>query len=154
MSSQSNLNDMPPRDLANYGFARARDLAFDAVKELWKRRRSEGMKQIDLANFLERDPGWVSKALRGPGNWTMRTFGELVAGMDGEIEIAVHAIEDPLPERPNYHAYAGYELDIFGSMTGVNNGGSRPSLMVETDSTNHSKEFRPSDKILVVSGAA
>ena len=109
MTTKFDLNDIPARDLANYGSARARDLAFDAVKELWARRRAEGMKQVDLVNFLKCDPGWVSKALRGPGNWTMRTFGALAAGMNGEIEIALHAMEDPLPSLPNYHAYADYD---------------------------------------------
>lgn len=100
--------ELAPRELADYGFARARDLAFDAVKELWSKRRAEGMKQIDLATKLGRDPGWVSRALRGPGNWTMRTFGELVAAMDGEIEIEIFALEEPPAERPNFDAYAEY----------------------------------------------
>jgi hypothetical protein len=146
MNSKSDLNEMTPHDLADYGFARARDVAFDAVKELWKRRRSEGMKQIDLANILKRDPGWISKALRGPGNWTMRTFGELVAGMGGEIEIAIHAIEDPLPERPNYHAYAGYELQISEPTEG-------PNMRAQTVSTSYSTEFS-SEQFPVASGAA
>jgi hypothetical protein len=97
------------RDAADYGFARARDIAFDAVHGLWRRRSAEGMKQVDIARAIGRDAAWVCRSLRGPGNWTLRTIGELVYGMNGELEIAVHGIEDPLPERPNFHAYAGYE---------------------------------------------
>ena len=85
------------RDRADYGFARVRDIAFDAVQSLWRRRRSEGMKQVDIARSLEREPAWVNRSLRGPGNWTLRTFGEMVEALNGEIEITVHAMEDPLP---------------------------------------------------------
>lgn len=109
MTAYSARNEMQPRDLADYGFARARSLAFDAVKDLWKKRRAEGMKQIDLAESLNRDPGWVSRALKGPGNWTMRTFGELVAAMHGEIEIIIHPLEQPVSDQANYHAYSEYE---------------------------------------------
>jgi hypothetical protein len=103
------------RDRADYGFARARDLAFDAVQSLWHKRHSDGMKQIEIAKALDRSPAWVNRSLRGPGNWTLRTFGELVEALGGEIELSVHALEDPLPICLNYHAYAGYELpDSFG----------------------------------------
>jgi DNA-binding phage protein len=99
-------------DLADYGFARARDLAFDAAHSLWRVRRSNGMKQVDIAKALGRSPSWVNRSLRGPGNWTLRTFGELVEALGGEIEIHVHPLEAPLPIPVNYHAYAGYELPL------------------------------------------
>lgn len=88
-------------DRGDYGFARVRDKAFDAVLELWRRRQSEGRKLTDLASVLHRDGAAVCRNLSGPGNWTLRTFGELVEAMDGEVEISVHALEDPLPTRSN-----------------------------------------------------
>jgi hypothetical protein len=111
MISQSDvMSAFRPRDLADYGFARARDIAFDAIQVLWRRRRSEGMRQTDIIAAIGRDAGWVSRNLRAPGNWTLRTIGELVEALNGELEIVVHAKEDP-PERPaNYFAYAGDEL--------------------------------------------
>lgn len=108
MPSQFKKTELEKRDLADYGFARARDLAFDAVYSLWLRREAEGMKKKDIANVLDRDPGWVSRSLRGPGNWTMRTLGELTAALDGELEIVVRGIEDPISPAPNFHAYADY----------------------------------------------
>jgi hypothetical protein len=96
-------------DAGDYGFARARDIAFDAVQSLWRRRKDSDMKQVDLAHAIARSPAWVNRSLRGPGNWTLRTLGELVQGMNGELEITVHGIEDALPIRPNFHAYADYE---------------------------------------------
>jgi hypothetical protein len=105
MTSQSK----PKRDRADYGFARARDLAFDAVWSLWSKRKSEGMKQADIAKALHRSPAWVNRSLRGPANWTLRTFGELVEALNGEITISAHA---PLSDRVNYHAYAGYEPPV------------------------------------------
>ena len=112
MTSRSNLPTKERRDRSDYGFARARDLAFDAVQALWRRRSAAGMKQTDIARALGHDPAWVSRNLRGPGNWTLRTFGELVEALDGEIEIQVCGLEDPISPRPNFHAYAGYELPL------------------------------------------
>lgn len=83
----------------DYGFARVRDLAFDAVSSLW-RRQAEGFTQKDLAERVGRDPAWVCRQLSGPGNWTFRTFGALVEALDGEAEILVEALETPLLSRP------------------------------------------------------
>jgi hypothetical protein len=91
--------------LSDYGLARARDKAFDAVRALWAKRQSEGVKLKDVAQRIGADKGWVSKQLSGPGNWTLRTFGALVEGMDGEIDISVSPIELAPSSRPNYDAY-------------------------------------------------
>jgi hypothetical protein len=109
MTTPSDLNSLSPAERREFGFARARDAAFDAVSSLWARRQKEGMTQIDISNALGSDPGWVSKNLRGPGNWTLRTFGAFVEALNGEARIVVRALEDPLPVLPNYHAYVGYE---------------------------------------------
>lgn len=126
MISPFRNDELNPRDLANYGFAHVKDIAFDAVKELWRRRRSEGMRQIDLAQALKRDPAWISRALSAPGNWTMRTFGELVVAMGGDIEIKIHAIEDPLPERTNYDAYAAHDLLSYDKTASVMDAPKKP----------------------------
>jgi transcriptional regulator with XRE-family HTH domain len=86
------------RELADFGHARARDIAFDAIHKLWERRRSEGMTQAELANKIGRDPAWVSRNLRAPGNWTLRTLGELVVALDGCLEIHATAAEDARDE--------------------------------------------------------
>lgn len=112
MPTQSDLNSLTPRERRDYGFARIRDAAFDAVSSLWARRQTEGMTQLDLADAIDSDPGWVSRNLRGPGNWTMKTFGAFVEGLNGEALITVRAAEDPLPIRSNYNAYVGYEQEI------------------------------------------
>jgi hypothetical protein len=109
MPSLSEIAPLTPAQRADYGVARAKSIAFEAVLSLWRRRRSQGKTQADLARTLGRDEGWLSKNLRGPGNWTMKTFGELVEALDGDLEIIVHGVEDPLPDKKNFHAYAGYE---------------------------------------------
>jgi transcriptional regulator with XRE-family HTH domain len=127
MTSQSRISPLQPKDRANYGYARARDIAFDAVLALWRRRSAAGMKQIDVANAIGRDPAWVSRNLRGPGNWTLRTLGELAEALSGELEISVHALEDPMSNTPNYHAYAGYSsvpLAAPTAITGASSGSS------------------------------
>ena len=124
MTSHSAENpDLEPRELADYGFARARDIAFDAVSALWRRRRDGGMKQVELAKIIGRDPGWISKNLRGPGNWTLRTLGELVEGLNGEIQITVYPSEDAPSKWTNYSAYYDYDSkDPKPVPRGVDNG--------------------------------
>ncbi|MEH2477545.1 transcriptional regulator with XRE-family HTH domain [Nitrobacteraceae bacterium AZCC 2146] len=109
MPSLSELAPLTPEQRADYGVARAKSIAFEAVLNLWRRRRDQGKTQAELAKSLGRDEGWLSKNLRGPGNWTMKTFGELVEALDGDIEIVVHGNEDTLSTTVNSHAYAGYE---------------------------------------------
>jgi hypothetical protein len=110
ISQSSPLPALRPRELADYGFARARDIAFDAIQTLWRRRQSQGMRQIDIVTKIGRDAGWVSRNMRAPGNWTIRTIGELVEALDGELEIVVHAKEDPPERLANFSAYASYEI--------------------------------------------
>jgi transcriptional regulator with XRE-family HTH domain len=109
MTSPSKQIVMTPSERADYGVARVRDAAYDAVMDLWRRRKAEGMTQTQLADALGGDTGWLSRNLRGPGNWTLKTVGRLVEALNGEVELKVHALQDPLPVPPNYHAYIGYE---------------------------------------------
>jgi hypothetical protein len=115
MTFQSKVDDLLPSERRDYGFARVRDVAFDAIRELWVRRKNEGMRQVEIAGAIGRDPGWVSRTLRGPGNLTLRSIGEMVEALGGEIEIRVHALEDPLPSKPNFDAYSGYRQPAVGT---------------------------------------
>jgi len=110
MTPHSALNPMTPKDRAKYGAALAKSAAFDAVFNLLRRRNAEGRTQIQIAEAIGADTGWLSKQFIGPRNWTMETFGALVEALDGEVEIVVRAMEDPLPSRPNYDAYLGYGM--------------------------------------------
>src|ERR1700682_2137522 len=107
MTSQSAKSKQ--RELGDYGYARARDLAFDAVQSWCRRRQAAGVKQIDIARTLDRSPAWVSRNLRGPGNWTLRTFGAFVEALNGEAQITIRALDDAPQILSNYHAYVGYE---------------------------------------------
>jgi transcriptional regulator with XRE-family HTH domain len=100
---------MSHRNSLIYGVERARSTAFDAVYKLWLRREAEGMTQADLARTIGRDEAWVSRTLSGPGNWTIKTIGTLVQGLNGELEITVHAMDDPVPDAgPDaYERYLG-----------------------------------------------
>jgi transcriptional regulator with XRE-family HTH domain len=109
MTTLSDLTSLSPSERREFGFARVRDAAFDAVSSLWNRRQNEGMTQADIASALGSDPGWVSKNLRGPGNWTLRTFGALVEALNGEAQITIRALDDSPQILSNYHAYVGYE---------------------------------------------
>lgn len=110
MTSRSEIAPLSSKERRDYGFARVRDIAFDAVQELWRRRKNEGMRQTDIAAAIGRNPGWVSRKLKAPGNWTLRSLGEFVEALNGEIEIVIHGLEDPPSPASNYHAYADYGL--------------------------------------------
>ena len=96
------------RELGEYGALRFRDLTFDAVYTLWQRRKSEGWTQKDVASVIGRDKGWVSRNLRGPGNWTSQIAGTLIEGLKGSAEVRVEAVEDLVFKKPNTDAYEGY----------------------------------------------
>lgn len=93
-----------PRELR----AKLRDQAFDAIGALWRRRQSERWTQKRVADAIGRDPAWVSRNLRAPGNRTLRTIGKLIQALDGESEIAISPLEAPLEARSNDHAYTAY----------------------------------------------
>ena len=105
MTSNLTIESLSGEELVDFGQARVRDTAFNAVRRLWDRRVTEGMKQSDLAERLGKDPGWVSRTMRGPGNWTFRTFGALVQALDGESEIDVIAREERIAPKENHQAY-------------------------------------------------
>jgi transcriptional regulator with XRE-family HTH domain len=92
------------KEADEYAVMQIRNAAFDAVHSLWRKRQAEGLTQQKLAEILERDKGWVSRALRGPANWEFKTFARLVRALRGEAEISVYPLELPAEEE-NYHAY-------------------------------------------------
>ena len=105
-----NANDftLSPEEADAYEFARLKDIAFDAILSLWRKRQSEGVTQKDLARILRRDTAWVSKVLRGPANWEFKTFARLLRALEGEAEITVRGLEEPLDVLDNYHSYDNY----------------------------------------------
>ncbi|UGY23811.1 hypothetical protein HU675_0038670 [Bradyrhizobium septentrionale] len=105
-SKSATIEPMTPKDRARYGAAVAKDAAFDAVHELWRRRHAEGLTQREAANSIGADEGWFSKQFNGPRNWTMESFGALVQSLNGSVEIVVRAIEDVVKTNlTNYDAY-------------------------------------------------
>lgn len=111
MTSEFEILPLTGKEIADYGHARVRDKAFDAVRVLWKRRKSEGITQAKLCDALGRNPAWVSRNLRGPGNWTLKTLGALAEALGGEVEIQVLAKEDRRADRANYNAYDDLSLE-------------------------------------------
>jgi hypothetical protein len=97
---------MTPDERTDYVIARTKDAAFDAVCDLWRKRQSSGMTQSDLASAMDADEGWVSRNLRGPGNWTIRTMARFVAGLNGEVEIIIHDLTDAKHDFSNFDAYS------------------------------------------------
>jgi transcriptional regulator with XRE-family HTH domain len=76
-----------------------------AVLILWRKRRDEGMTQTQLAERLGCNKGWLSKKLSGPANWTLKTLGHMVEALDGELEIVVRDLREPVDQPRNFDAY-------------------------------------------------
>ena len=91
---------------AGYGYARARDRAFAAVRDLWRVRKKAGLTQRELGERLGKQEGWVSRKLSGPSNWTLRTLGELSDALEGEVEINIVDLKAVDVKRSNFDAYA------------------------------------------------
>jgi transcriptional regulator with XRE-family HTH domain len=100
--------DLTAQELERFGTARARDAAYDAVMTLWRDRKSKGLTQKLLAEKIGRDRGWVSRYLRGPGNWTLKTLGAFAQGLDAEVEISIVPLEKSRNADSNSDAYSGY----------------------------------------------
>jgi len=138
MTSRSREPKSESQNRADYGFACARDVAFDAVQSLWRKRKAEGMKQTDIAKALGHHPAWVNRNLRGPGNWTLRTFGELVEAMNGEIEITVYGIES--------HVLPGSNYQVPGSrVTSIDIGREKSASIKRRSFTNRASATKPHD---------
>lgn len=129
MTSRSKIKHRS--NLETYGLARARDKAFDAVRRLWDLRQSEGLTQADLAARLEKDEGWVSKQLRSPGNWTLKTFGALVEGLKGEADIQALPLEYPITSRSNYDAYKVVDAQVSYASMEVSQGSGSEHIEVK-----------------------
>ncbi len=110
MTFPLSLVPLDGEEVGDYGLARVRDVAFDAVHRLWRRRQAEGMTQKHLAAKVGRDPATISRNLRAPGNWTFRTFGELIEALNGNVRIIIDAAEDSSPNPSNYDAYDDHDL--------------------------------------------
>jgi transcriptional regulator with XRE-family HTH domain len=108
MTMDPTATPLSGRALEEYGAERIRNDAFEQVRILWDRRRQEGWTQKQLADAIGRDPGWISRNLAAPGNWTLRTIGAFTQGLDGEVDISIYALEDPIETPTNYDAYDGY----------------------------------------------
>jgi transcriptional regulator with XRE-family HTH domain len=98
------------RALEEYGAARIRNEAFDQIRILWERRKVEGWTQKRLADAIGRDPGWVSRNLSAPGNWTVRTIGAFTQGLSAEATVIISPLEDAVDNPSNYDAYDEYDL--------------------------------------------
>ena len=102
---------LAPEARGELGAERAKMLAFTSVLKLWRRRKEEGLSQADIAKAIGKDEGWVSRNLKGPKNWTIKTLGEFAEALNGDLEIQVLAGEDVAlrESKHNWHAYTEYE---------------------------------------------
>ena len=109
MNSPLQLKPLEPKELADYGVSRVKDIAFEAVLDLWAIREADGLTQKALAERVGCDETSISRNFRGPANWTFKTLGRLVQGLQGSIRIIIDPIEDAIPGGSNFDAYD--ELD-------------------------------------------
>jgi hypothetical protein len=123
-------------DKRRLSFIRVRDAAFDAVYDLWVRRKAEGVTQKDISETLGRDPGWVSRALAGPSNWTLKTIGELADALNGDVSIKLTPRENHICK--NYDIYSDIccndltNLEVVPSSISNKNGSVLVNVTIQT----------------------
>lgn len=106
--------DFSPKENALYGEEIAKGAAHRAVRFLFDRRILEGKKQEEVAASIGKDPAWLSRSIRGPANWTLKTLGALVVALDGDLTIKVDALEDrEHTKQTNYDAYDAIDHEVF-----------------------------------------
>ena len=106
--------DFSPKENALYGEELAKGAAHRAVRELFDRRIHEGKKQEEIADKIGKDPAWLSRSIKGPANWTLKTLGALVVALDGKLTIKVGALEDHQQMNPsNYDAYDAIDCELY-----------------------------------------
>lgn len=67
----------------------------------------EGMSQDEIASSIGKDPAWLSRTIKGPANWTLKTLGALTFALKGELSIEVIPTESMTEKKScNYDAYA------------------------------------------------
>ncbi len=104
MTTLQKTADRSANERAELGSARAKHMFFDAIYDLWLRRQSEGMTKKDIASNIGCHPSSVTRALAGPGNWGVETFGAFAEALNGYIDVRVVPREDL--RTLNYDVYA------------------------------------------------
>lgn len=98
--------EFSPKENASYGEEQAKGAAHRAVRKLFDRRILEGKNQEKIAESIGKDPAWLSRVIKGPANWTLKTLGALTVALDGDLTIDVRAVEDCRDRAlSNYDAY-------------------------------------------------
>ncbi len=67
---------------------RLRNNLYDFVVSKFLEQQEKGLTQARLADRIKCDPGRLSKLLGAPGNWTIGTISDLLAGISGEELVA------------------------------------------------------------------
>lgn len=80
----------------SYGRATTRIQVATAVWTLWDRlRKEQGIDQQWLADRMGKDKSWASRLLKGPGNWTLDTVGDLLEAMGARLTcVEAHTYEE------------------------------------------------------------
>lgn len=80
-----NLEEKIPEGKLQYFQERLRNNLYNMVMiKFLEHESSRDLTQADLARRIGYDPGRLSKLLGAPGNWTIKTISDLLAGIAGE----------------------------------------------------------------------
>lgn len=116
--------EFSPKENASYGEELAKSAAHLAVRELWARRLRDGVTQEQIAASIGKDPAWLSRTMKGPANWTLKSLGALVVALDGKLNIQVEAVEDDTSiTTANFNAYDAADTSVVilsGTMNQIN----------------------------------
>lgn len=89
-------NEFSPELLAMQWFGFMHDLHSELV-QAYRMAAHEGLTQKEIARRIERDPGFVSRCLKGQQNMTVRTIHNLARAMGYRPKITLEALDSLSP---------------------------------------------------------
>lgn len=121
-----------------HGRTIARIQVATAVWSLWDRLRLEkGLDQQWLADRLGKDKSRVSRLLKGPGNWTLDTVGDLLEAMGGRLtSVEAHTYDDIAQGRQRHSALGASRRIVRITTIEISAEGTDQPDSIEYDSNN------------------
>lgn len=78
-----------------YSCQRLKTKLFEAVLDAFVERcRRDNFSKADLAAVMRRDPAQITRWLKGPGNWELRTVSDLMRALRADVHIHCVLFED------------------------------------------------------------
>ena len=110
------LPRIPEDELAESWYGFMHDLLVEVQKAYRRAHKDRDLTQAEIAHRLGRDPGFISRCLRGQQNMTVRTMNNIARAMDCRLEVNlkdlhdIHNISNAAPTGTVWNLYSGQSI--------------------------------------------